>query len=150
MELPSFYVIGIETRTTNENNQCFVDIKNTWQKFFSENILEKIPNKVDGTIYSVYTDYEGDHTQPYTYILGAKVNAIDSIPEGMRAIEVPASQYKKFTAKGNLNENVVYEEWKKIWNTPLKRTYTTDFEILDERAKNPENAEVDIFISVED
>ena len=30
----------------------------------------------------------------------------------------------------------------------LDRSYTADFEIYDEKAQNPENAEVDIFIAV--
>jgi predicted transcriptional regulator YdeE len=36
----------------------------------------------------------------------------------------------------------------KIWQSNLDRTYTTDFEVYDERAQNPANVVVDIFIGV--
>ncbi len=50
-----------------------------------ENILANIPNKVDSTIYSVYTDYESDFTKPYTTLIGCKVPDLKSIPKGMAA-----------------------------------------------------------------
>ena len=49
----------------------------------SEGIAEKIPNKIDQSILSIYTNYEGDHTQPYDTILGCKVSSLQEIPEGM-------------------------------------------------------------------
>ena len=38
--------------------------------------------------------------------------------------------------KGNLAEGIVYNEWLKIWNMDLNRTYTADFEIYDEKHKS--------------
>ena len=38
--------------------------------------------------------------------------------------------------------------WIKIWNSDLNRIFTSDFEIYGEKAHNPENAEVDIFIAM--
>jgi predicted transcriptional regulator YdeE len=69
-------------RTTNENNQAAQDIPVLWEKLMNEGIVNAIPNKIDTTIYSLYTDYEKDHTKPYTTILGCKVENIDHIPEG--------------------------------------------------------------------
>lgn len=57
MELTDFPIIGISVRTTNENGQAIKDIGPLWERFLSENLIEKIPNKVDPTVYSVYTDY---------------------------------------------------------------------------------------------
>lgn len=45
-------------------------------------------------------------------------------------------------------QGAVYNEWVKIWNSELERTFTADFEVYDERSQNPENAEVDIFVAV--
>lgn len=35
-----------------------------------------------------------------------------------------------------------------IWETNLKRTYTADFEIYGKDAKNPKDAEVDIYVGI--
>jgi len=147
-QLNTIKVIGISVRTTNENGQAGQDIPALWQKFMGEGIIEKIPNKVNGTIYSIYTDYESDHTKPYTTILGCEVSNLDVIPEGMVATTIEAGNYATSTAKGNLEHGVVYQEWAKIWNTDLNRKYTTDFEIYGEKAQDMANAEVDIFVAV--
>jgi predicted transcriptional regulator YdeE len=148
MDLQKFNIIGISVRTTNENGQSGQDIPALWHKFISEGITEKIPNKIDHSIYSVYTDYEKDHTKPYTTILGCLVESLDFIPEEMIGKTIETASYEKFVAKGNLNEEVVFNEWIKIWNSDLDRSFTSDFEIYGEKAQNPENAEVDIFIAI--
>ena len=63
-------IIGISVLTTNQNGQAMQDIGNLWKRFFSEQILAKIPNKVSDAIYSIYTDYQKDYTEPYTCIIG--------------------------------------------------------------------------------
>ncbi|OPB89382.1 GyrI-like domain-containing protein [Elizabethkingia occulta] len=147
-KLDTFYVIGIAVRTTNENQQAAQDIPVLWHKFMTEGIMDQIPNKIDHAIYCIYTDYEKDYTKPYTTILGCKVDNLDNIPEGMVGKIIKSSDYSKQTIKGNLAEGIVYNEWLKIWNMDLDRSYRADFEIYDEKAQNPENAEVDIFIAV--
>ncbi len=77
--IETFTVIGIAVRTTNKNGQSAKDIGALWNKFMSEDILSQIPNKIDNTIYSIYTEYEGDYTQPYTTILGCKVKSKDGM-----------------------------------------------------------------------
>lgn len=149
MELAKFFIIGIYILTTNQNGQSSQDIPALWQRFFSENIIEKIPNKLDGSFYSVYTQYEGDYMQPYTAILGCKVSSLENIPEGMIGIEIPSGRYQKFVAKGDLTLGAVFREWLKIWDTPLERSYRADFEVYGEKASNPRQAEVDIYVGVE-
>ena len=148
MDIQKFNIIGISIRTTNENEQSGKDIPALWDKFISEVIAEKIPNKINHSIYSVYTDYEKDHTKPYTTILGCAVESLDLIPEGMIGKVIETASYEKFIAKGNLNNGIVINEWIKIWNSDLNRSFTSDFEIYGEKAQNPENAEVDIFIAI--
>ncbi|BFM42903.1 hypothetical protein CFS9_15440 [Flavobacterium sp. CFS9] len=141
-------VIGISIRTTNENGQSGTDIPALWNRFMSEGILQKIPNKTSNAIYCVYTDYEKDYTRPYTTILGCVVENLNDIPEGMVAKTISGVHYQKFTAKGNLADGIVIKEWMKIWNSDLDRLYTEDFEIYGEQAQNPEDAIVDIFIAI--
>ena len=148
LEIKSFSVIGISVRTSNENGQAGQDIPALWNKFNSEGIAEQIPNKIDRTVYCIYTDYEKDHTKPYTAILGCKVESLVTVPAGMKSNIVEAGIYSKHSAKGNIFQGAVYEAWTKIWNSDLDRTFTADFEVYGEKAQNPENAEVDIFIAV--
>ena len=144
----AFQIIGISIRTTNENGKAKQDIGALWRTFMSENLIENIPNIKDETIYAVYTDYEGDHTKPYTTILGYKVGSLSVIPEGMVGKTIESATYTKFTAKGDLTKNAVVDQWLKIWNTDIDRAYKSDFEMYGEKAVDPTNGEADIFISV--
>ena len=150
VSIKTFQVIGISVRTTNEKGQSSKDIGELWNKFITENILDKIPNKIDNTIYSIYTDYESDHTKPYTTILGCKVESVDTIPNGMIAKTFNRGNYTKFVSKGDLTKGAVYEEWLKIWEMDLEREYSADFEVYGEKAQNPSDAEVDIFVAVKE
>lgn len=141
-------IIGIAIRTTNENHQSVNDLQKLWGQFMSESIMNKIPNKVSNDIYSIYTNYESDHTKPYTTIIGCAVSDTKEIPEGMVSLEIQTGNYKKYTAKGNINQGVVFETWMKIWNEDIKRAYSTDFEVYGQKASNPEDAEVDIFVAI--
>ena len=143
-----FNIIGIAVRTTNENGQSGKDIPALWNKFITGNIMDKIPGKIEQSIYCMYTDYEKDHTKPYTTILGCRVENLSIIPEGMTGKEIASASYAKFIAKGNLQEGVVFNEWLKIWELDLQRKFTADFEIYGDKARDPENAEVEIFIAV--
>lgn len=147
-KIKSFNLIGISVKTTNENNQAARDISALWSKFISQNILQKIPNKIDNTIYCVYTDYEKDHTKPYTTILGCKVENLKNIPIGMVGKTIEGGNYIKQAAKGNLMQGAIANAWIKIWGANFSRLYTNDFEVYGQKAQNPENAEVDIFIAV--
>ncbi|MDR6458672.1 putative transcriptional regulator YdeE [Chryseobacterium vietnamense] len=148
VKVASFKVIGIAVRTTNENGQAGKDIPVLWEKMINEDILNSIPNKIDNTIYSIYTDYEKDHTKPYTTVLGCQVENLDTIPEGMVGYSFDGGEYLKFTVNGDLSKDLVINEWIKIWNMELGRTFTADFEVYGKKAQNPSDAEVDIFIAV--
>ena len=144
----SFYVIGLAIRTTNENGQSATDIPQLWNKFLSENTAAKIPNKTDESIYCIYTDYELDHTKPYTTILGCRVSTLSTIPEGLAGKEVAGGDYEIITAKGKIADGIVFNEWLKIWSGDLPRAFTADYEVYGEKAQNPDHAEIDIFIAL--
>lgn len=148
MKHAKFDLMGIQVRTTNENEQFIIDIPELWRRFFAEGVLEKIPHKLDSSIYAVYTDYEKDVTKPYTLILGCRVTSVKDVPKGMVARTISEGEFVKFTAKGDITKGSVFSEWENIWASNLKRKYRADFEVYSEKAKDPQNAEVDIFISV--
>ncbi len=143
-----FKIIGIAVKTTNKNGQAAKHIPELWKQFMEEAIINQIPNKIDDTIYSLYTDYAGDHSQPYLAMLGCKVANLDVIPSGLIGKSFEGGAYTKITAQGDLTQNLVINEWLKIWQSDLNRAYSVDFEIYDERSKNINEAEVDIFVAI--
>lgn len=147
-KIKSFTIIGISVRTTNENGKAGQDIPVLWNKFMTEKIAEKIPDKIDNSVYCIYTDYEKDHTQPYTTIIGCKVENANEIPSEMIAKTFEEADYTKIVARGNIMQGLVYNEWVKIWNSDLNRTFTADFEVYDEKSQNLEDAEVAIFVAI--
>ncbi len=148
VKIESFNIIGISIRTTNENGQASKEIAELWQKFISENIISKIPNKISNDIYSLYTEYESDHTKPYTTILGCKVENLDSIPNGMVGNSFKEGNYIKTSTKGDLMQGLIVNHWAKIFEMDLERVYTADFEVFGEKAQNPSDAEVDFYVSI--
>ncbi len=148
-QLNSFSIIGISVKTSNEPGKAEIDIPQLWQQFMSNQVVQKIPNKIDDTIYAVYTHYEGDYTKPYTTVIGCKVTTAASIPDGMIEVVIQQSNYYVHTAKGNLMDGIVFNAWLSIWQMPLKRSYRADFEVYNEKSSNPTNAEIDIFIGIE-
>lgn len=147
-KLETFNVIGISVRTTNENGQAGQDIPALWNNFMTNGIAERIDNKIDNSIYCIYTEYEKDQTKPYTAILGCKVSDLQTIPNGMVGKTFKEATYTKIIAKGNILQGMVFNEWTKIWNSNLDRTFTADFEVYGDKAQNPENAEVNIFVAI--
>lgn len=148
VKIEAFHIIGIAVRTTNENNQAAEDIAALWGRFLNDGVLEAIPNKVNNHVYSMYTDYEGDHTQPYTAILGCSVKNLDDIPEGMTGKSVSGGNYVKISAQGDLTQGLIVNEWTKIWAMGLDRAFTADYEFFDESEQNPKDARVDFLVAV--
>jgi predicted transcriptional regulator YdeE len=146
--IEKFNVVGISVRTTNENGQSGKDIGELWNKFMMERVLEQIPNKMDASVYCIYTGYESDYTKPYTTIIGCRVEDLSAIPNGMVGKTIESGNYSKHLAKGNNLQKIVIQAWMDIWNSDLKRLYTADFEVYGEKAQNTESAEVEIFVAV--
>lgn len=146
-DLPAFYVIGVSVRTTNAGGQSQKDIGELFQKYYSQGISQKIPNKVSEDTYCVYTDYESDANGKYTTVLGCRVKSLDSIPAGLVGITVPASTYRVYTSKGKLPDCVMYT-WAEIWKSDIKRKYSADFDVYGIKAQNHAAPEVETYLSV--
>ena len=150
LQIEPFNIIGISVRTDNSDYiKLSNDIQNLWHKFISENIINIIPRKINNNIYCLYTDYEADHTKPYSAILGCMVDNLDTIPDGLVGKNFSGGKYNKHTAKGSILQGVVFEKWKHIWSLDTPRSYIADFEVYSEKAQNIENAEVEIFIGIQ-
>ena len=139
--------LALKNKTTNENGKSSVDCGTLWQKFENENYPARINGKLSDEIFAVYHNYDGGRTKPFSYFIGCSVTDGTPVPEGMDYMTTREGEYQKIEAKGKI-PFCITEAWEKIWNSDLPRTYQTDFEIYDERSKNWDNGEVDIFLSV--
>jgi predicted transcriptional regulator YdeE len=144
-----FLIIGISLRTNNSNGNSQEDIGNLWTRFFGENLIAKIPNKISDEIYCMYTDYESDYTGDYTTILGCKVSSLDNIPDDFVGKTISPSTYRKYKAIGKIPESVG-SVWMHIWQSGLSidRTYQADFDVYGVKSQNGDNSEVDVYLSV--
>jgi len=150
-----FSVVGIEVRTTNAKEAGGAgEIPKQWQKFFRDGIQQTIPDKIDGTIYAVYSDYASDRNGEYSFLIGVRVKANATPPNGMVLRKIPAGQYSVITTDKGPASKVVPAAWQQIWSLEDKhqlggpRAYRADFEVYDQRAADPQSPQVDVYIAV--
>jgi predicted transcriptional regulator YdeE len=150
----SFQVIGLSVRTTNAIEFAGNgNIPTLWSKFIAEGWAEKIPNRADKNLLAVYTDYASDENGEYTYMVAARVASAAHVPEGMVAKAVPAGKYSVLTSNQGPLQVVIPQMWKRVYDlTPAElggsRAFTTDYEVYDQRAADPQNAVVELHLAL--
>jgi len=148
VQKPAILVVGIDCQTSNAPEAGPQDIPKLWGRFYSEDVLNRIPNKTSNEVIALYCDYEGDYTQPYSVVIGCPVSSIDTIPEGMVAKTIPASSYAVFRAIGE-HPKALIETWGNIWKeSDLDRTYTGDFELYGDKFVSGSPKELEVFIAI--
>lgn len=147
--LDTIYLTGITLpeKTTNAEGKSMHDIGKLWQEFEKGGWFAKIPERTENNVYAVYHNYDGDHTQPYAFFIGCRVQPGAPVPEGMESVVIPSGNFAQFTAKGKIPD-CIGSTWHKIWKSDIIRAYKADFEVYDERSQDFDNAEVDIFIGI--
>lgn len=149
IEKPSMIVVGIQCRTSNASHAGPNDIPRHWEKFYTEDTPNQIPNKMSNEVIALYCDYEGDYTQPYSLVIGCPVSSLDQIPQGMVAKIIPAGSYAVFRAIGEHPKSLI-ETWGKIWQqVDLERTYTGDYEIYGDKFISGSPKEVKVLIAIQ-
>jgi predicted transcriptional regulator YdeE len=153
-EHSGFYVVGITARTNNAHEMSGNGkIGDVWQTFLQPSLVAKIPNKIGVDLIAVYTDYETDHTGHYTYLLGLPISSAESLPANLTVKRVPAGRYAVFSSDRGPITQVVQEVWQRIWAmSPQElggmRSFQTDYEIYDQRAADPENGLVEVYVGL--
>ena len=104
-------------------------------------------------VYSVYFEYESDHTGGYSYLFGEEVSSFDDVSEGLATYTIPEQTYRVFTTESGAMPNIVINAWQKIWQMNKEdfggeRAYKADYEVYDHRAQDHANAVVDIYIGI--
>jgi len=138
LSLPPLTLAGISVRTSNDRPD---QIGELWQRFYCENISGKIPSKKSDDVYSLYIEYEGDHTKPYTLLIGHPVEADFTPPIGLVKKVIPTAQYAVVPASGPQPASLI-AAWQKIWSMGLSRTYTGDFDL------HSVSGAVDIYVAI--
>lgn len=144
-----FKLIGLklDRKTKNGNGASEKDCGELWQRFEAQKIPAQIPGRISDAVYAVYFDYENKENGLFSYFIGCKVEENAQAPENLDELIVPGQAYYKETATGKM-PGCISEAWKRIWDSGISRKFGFDFEVYDERSRNWENAEVDIYLSV--
>jgi predicted transcriptional regulator YdeE len=121
MDLPPFRVCGLARRQSNDRPE---EIGRQWRDFYAAGGAAQIQHKIGDDLYAVYFEYEGDHTRPYTMLLGCSVSAPTP---GLRLIEIPAQRYEVFDARGPMPQTLM-QTWMKVYDAPIARAFTFDFD----------------------
>jgi predicted transcriptional regulator YdeE len=138
-EIEEFDVIGISIVT--DNSKATEDINALWERFFKESIGQKVQNKLDNTIYAVYSDYQGDHEAPYRLTIGYRIppskekettSPTPLPPLDLHYVKCLEGEYAVMSAAGQQPKALI-ETWEAIWSSDLNRAFTNDFEVYGPR-----------------
>ena len=156
VKLPEIRLVGLRTRTNNQDELDLnkAKIGGVIANYFSNQIPDKIPNLLTKEqTYSVYSNFESDFHGCYDYFYGGWVASFDNILPDLATLIIPPQTYVKFTTDKGVMPKIVIDGWMKIWQMSSEelggiRSYIADFEIFDQRASDPQNAVVDIYIGI--
>jgi predicted transcriptional regulator YdeE len=149
-------LVGLTARTNNKNemNPEKSKIAALAGRFWGQNVASQIENRKNpGVTYAVYTEYESNEYGEYTYFIGEEVNSFDNVPTDFKKLTIPAAKNQKFTTQPGQMPDVVINAWQQIWKMSAKdfggdRAYIADFELYDERAMDPANTSLDIYVGI--
>ena len=149
VHLEHFAIVGITARTSNlRENTPEGSIGKLWERFLKESVAAQIPDKADSNVVAFYSNYASDEHGDYDFLIGAKVNSVSALPDGMVMRNAPTSRFAVFRAGAGPPPKVVPELWRRIWEEPrtakYTRSYRGDFELY-----KPDGA-VEIYIAVKD
>lgn len=137
VELKEKTIVGFTARTSNEDPQMGAIIGDLWKQLYTPENTEKIQNRVNAYAIGLYSDYD---KEGYQVTAGFEVSDAES-QNGFTVKTIPAGRYAKFSVHGDMIEAVA-NSWKEIWETPLDRTFTGDFE------EYLSQEDIDIYIAI--
>ena len=135
----------------NADGKAVQDIGELWGRFFQQGIAGQIENAESDCLYGVYTDYEGDYTMPYAYVVGCGIPENDRREDvGLVIRRITSGKYAKFSVETEEVEmqKEVGKVWEEIWNAGLQRTYISDYEEYCTAANNNKRT-INIYIGIE-
>ncbi len=149
-------LVGLKIRTNNKNemNPQTAKIGELFGRFQGQNIANQISHRKNPHVtLAVYTEYESDENGDYTYFIGEEESSFENVGSDLQTLIIPASNYQKFTTDSGKCPDVVINAWQQIWKMSSsdfggERAYIADFEVYDQRAIDPANMSLDIYIGI--
>jgi predicted transcriptional regulator YdeE len=123
-ELPGVTVMGVHTRASHAELNKIGDL---WRRFHAMVDHKIVATRRNDMHYCVYCEYEGDHTQPYTVVIGCEVAEATPEVEGLKTVRVEAGRFAVYMRPYE-RPNPVFATWEEIWSTPLDRSYQADYD----------------------
>lgn len=133
-------IIGVSTTTSNQDAEMGKKIGDLWVKLYQGGINSKILNKVNEFAIGLYSDYKDGQ---FTVTAGNEVSKVEN--KDLTVKIIPKGKYAKFSVKGHM-EKAVASAWAEIWQTPLDRSFTADFE--EYLNSDYDNCNIDIYIGL--
>ena len=112
----------------SDKNNIAEKLPPLWDEFIQR--IDEIGNRVPGMCYGLVQPTSTD-TDKLEYYAGIEVDKVDKLPSGMVSIDLPPSQYAKFTHHGpvkhlNNTVNYIYSNW--LLQSGMRHTYGPDLE----------------------
>lgn len=146
VELKEKIVAGFADVTSNTAPDMGMKIGKLWQSLYN-GTAQAMKDRVNAKAIGLYCDYGVPTKDDYTVLAGCEVSSKESSQEAGLAVKViPAGRYAKFVIKGDV-QVAVAQAWGEIWNTPLERTFTGDFEEYQEDSDG-KTATIFIYIAI--
>lgn len=145
-------VAGLKIRTNNLSPDCGEKIGKLWKDFFEGGIYASLAGMTTHKTIGLYTNYAGDEKDDYDMYVCCQVKEEISQKPDIAVTKIPAGSYAKFIVKGNM-VTAVQEFWTKLWELPLNRKFTCDFEEYQPQSSleyDPDHCEIHIYISLKE
>lgn len=140
----------LTARTNNASPEMGAVIGGLWQKFYSEGIYNSVKNRADAYALGIYTEYSSDENGDYTAAVGCEIIGSAELPDGMKAIKIPAGKYAVFSITGEMDTAeqlaAIQKLWQELWGMDLDRAYVCDFE--EYRSADPKLADIRVYIGL--
>ena len=111
-----FLIVGYRIETNWSN--LFLEIPRTWKKLYHQST--KIKNKIDNRFFEISLEKKDEI---YTEILCAEVSEIESIPEGMIGMTIPAQSYVNNKHYGSHNK--IVDSFREMYSWAKENGYST-------------------------
>lgn len=139
-------VVGLSARTRNDDPACGETIGTLWRRLFEEGVFFAVPHPDGEHSIGLYDAYETDMTGPYDVTIGRAVTDPAGRPGGTVVKTIPAGRYAEFVVRGDMR-TAVGAFWAAVWQMPLERAYTADFEEYWPQ-KEGEEPEIHIYLAL--
>lgn len=142
-------VAGITTHTGNQAPDVMEKVGKMWQDFMMPGgKCQQLPHKQGDLCYGVYYNYTWDDME-YDALAAWGVDPDAELPAEFVKLQIPGGKYARFSFHGNATQDTG-SFWQEVWNTPLPRAYSHDFEVYLTEPGQEEHAQIDIYVALAD